>query len=120
MVLLCHACYPLFVHVCTQFGVYIWMIFIAIPRTVKNYLLMALFGQGRQRCRLETSFDPTWTQERILKIIEALGRKAKLSIFREFDRSLLHSPQLTPQNNQWELRFGYLIRFYRIAAKVHT
>lgn len=71
-------------HACTQLGVYIWVIFIARPWTVKNCLL-TMFGQGRQRCRLDTSFDPTRAQERILKVIEALGRKAKLSIFREFD-----------------------------------
>lgn len=35
--------------------------------------------------------DLTWARERILKIIEALGRKAKLSIFCEFysGRSLI-------------------------------
>ncbi|KAG9312976.1 hypothetical protein JVU11DRAFT_6412 [Chiua virens] len=36
---------------------------------------------GRQRCRLELSLDRTWAQARILKIINALGKKAKLSIF---------------------------------------
>lgn len=33
---------------------------------------------------MEMPLDLTWARERILKIIEALGRKAKLSILREF------------------------------------
>ncbi|KAG8220933.1 hypothetical protein J3R82DRAFT_2437 [Butyriboletus roseoflavus] len=41
---------------------------------------MLALNLGRQRCRLEIHFHPTWAQERIIKIIEALGRKAKLSI----------------------------------------
>ena len=33
---------------------------------------------------MEMPLDLTWARERILKIIDALGRKAKLSIFSEF------------------------------------
>ena len=83
--LLCHARHPLFVHVCTQVGVYIWIISIVWPGTVEDYLLIIGFVlQGRQRCRVGMPLDLTWARERILKIIEALGSKAKLSIFREF------------------------------------
>jgi hypothetical protein len=55
------------------------------PGTVEDYLLIIGFvPQGWQRCRIEMPLDLTWAHERILKIIEALGGKAKLSIFREF------------------------------------
>ncbi|KAF8552403.1 hypothetical protein OG21DRAFT_1443573 [Imleria badia] len=42
---------------------------------------MFALNLGRQRCRMEMPLDLTWARERILKIIEALGKKAKLSIF---------------------------------------
>lgn len=75
---------------------------------MKNCLLTASLVQGRQRCRLETSFDPTWAQERILKIIETLGRKAKLSIFCEFDSVAIafcpsHTPNLSVGIAVWVL-----------------
>lgn len=77
MVLFCHARYPLFVHVCTQLGVYIYY-------EGRDRHRLGLIWQGRQRCRMEMPLDLTWARERILQIIQALGSKAKLSIFRKF------------------------------------
>lgn len=33
---------------------------------------------------METHLDPAWARERIIRIVEALGKKAKLSIISEF------------------------------------
>ncbi|KAF8845139.1 hypothetical protein BDN67DRAFT_993825 [Paxillus ammoniavirescens] len=38
------------------------------------------FNSARQRCRTAMPNGPTWAHERLHKIIDALGRKAKLSI----------------------------------------
>ena len=117
--LLCHARYPLFVHACTQVGVYIWMISIVKPGTVEDYLLIVGFvRQGWQRCRIEMPLDLTWARERILKIIGALGGKAKLSIFREFYFGRYCVRPSSHYNYQWELRFGYLICSIRLLAKL--
>ncbi|KAG6381610.1 hypothetical protein JVT61DRAFT_208 [Boletus reticuloceps] len=42
---------------------------------------MFALNLGRQRCRMDMPLDLTWARERLLKIIEALGSKGKLSIF---------------------------------------
>ena len=61
---------------------FIWCVYLLHDH---GLFMMVLFGQGRQRCCLESSSNPTWAKGRILKIIDALGKKAKLSIFRKCD-----------------------------------
>jgi len=75
------------IHCSCMFALNLVCISIVRAGTVKDYLLiinLVQIWQGRQRCRMEMPLDLTWARERILKIIETLGSKAKLSIFCEF------------------------------------